>query len=252
SEPVLKGDTRVDWKHTAEVIKQAAEEVEEQYEKQEEKLAGGGAMESHAAKKSSYQGYSGMSPELEEIFIREFGEIKRPSFDDGTTERDYDRAENIRNAKEDYISSHAGLAEKRRNQNKKHRYLIVDGYNVIHASKELMDLFHSNMDAARTRLVDEVENYQGFDGADTIVVFDAYNRKGNSGRESKVGKITVVYTRQDQTADAYIEKFTQEHKDKDSVRVVTSDGAEQAIAIGNGAVRITAREFLQELKEAHL
>ena len=115
-----------------------------------------------------------------------------------------------------------------------------------------MDLFHSNMDAARTRLVDEVENYQGFDGADTIVVFDAYNRKGNSGRESKVGKITVVYTRQDQTADAYIEKFTQEHKDKDSVRVVTSDGAEQAIAIGNGAVRITAREFLQELKEAHL
>ncbi len=252
SEPVLKGDPRVDWKHTAEVIKQAAEEVEEQYEKQEEKLAGGGAMESHAAKKSSYQGYSGMSPELEEIFIREFGEIKRPSFDDGTTERDYDRAENIRNAKEDYISSHAGLAEKRRNQNKKHRYLIVDGYNVIHASKELMDLFHSNMDAARTRLVDEVENYQGFDGADTIVVFDAYNRKGNSGRESKVGKITVVYTRQDQTADAYIEKFTQEHKDKDSVRVVTSDGAEQAIAIGNGAVRITAREFLQELKEAHL
>jgi ribosomal protection tetracycline resistance protein len=252
SEPVLKGDPRVNWERTAEVIKQAAREVEEEYEKHEEKLAGGGAMESHSSKKSSYQGYSGMSPELEEIFIREFGEIRRPSIEDGTTERDYDRAENIRNAKEDYISSHAGLAEKRRNQNKKHRYLIVDGYNVIHASRELMDLFRTNMDAARTKLIDEVENYQGFDGADTIVVFDAYNRKGNSGRESMVGKITVVYTKQDQTADAYIEKFTQEHKEKDSVRVVTSDGAEQAIAIGNGAVRITAREFLQELKEAHL
>lgn len=252
SEPVLKGDPRVDWEHTAEVIRQAAEEVEEQYERQERKLAGSGAMEGHSSKKSSYQGYSGMSPELEEIFIREFGEIKRPSVDDGTKERDYDRAENIRAAKEDYISSHAGLAEKRRNQNKKRRFLIVDGYNVIHVSKDLMELFHSNMDAARTRLIDEVENYQGFDGAETIVVFDAYNRKGNSGRESKSGKVTVVYTRQDQTADAYIEKFTQEHKEKDSVRVVTSDGAEQAIAIGNGAVRITAREFLQELKEAHL
>ena len=252
SEPVLKGDTRVDWSHTKEVIAQAVEEVEEQYEKQEEKLSGGGAMESHTTKKSSYQGYSGMSPELEEIFVREFGEIKRPSINDGTTERDYDRDENIRAAKEDYISSHAGLAEKRRNQNKKRRFLIVDGYNVIHASRELTELFHTNMDSARTKLIDEVENYQGFDGAETIVVFDAYNRKDNSGRGLKSGKITVVYTKQDQTADAYIEKFTQDHKDRDSVRVVTSDGAEQAIAIGNGAVRITAREFLQELKEAHL
>lgn len=108
------------------------------------------------------------------------------------------------------------------------------------------------MDAARTKLVDEVENYQGFDGAETIVVFDAYNRKGNAGRESRSGKVTVVYTKQDQTADAYIEKFTHDHRDRDSVRVVTSDNAEQIIAIGNGAIRVTAKEFLQELRNAHL
>ncbi|MDD5956025.1 MAG: TetM/TetW/TetO/TetS family tetracycline resistance ribosomal protection protein [Lachnospiraceae bacterium] len=252
SEPVLKGDKRVDWDRMAQVIHEVAESVEEEYEQHEESLAGGGAMESHGAKKSSYQGYSGMSPELEEIFIREFGEIKRPMFNDGTGERDYDRDENIRSAKEDYINAHPGLAEKRRNENKKRRFMIVDGYNVIHASHELSQLFHENMDSARTKLVDEVENYQGFDGAETIVVFDAYNRKGNAGRESKSGKVTVVYTKQDQTADAYIEKFTHDHRDRDSVRVVTSDNAEQTIAIGNGAIRVTAKEFLQELRNAHL
>ncbi|MDD6551583.1 MAG: TetM/TetW/TetO/TetS family tetracycline resistance ribosomal protection protein [Lachnospiraceae bacterium] len=252
SEPVLKGDDRVNWEYTSQVLHQAAESVEEQYEEHEQKLSGSGAMESHGTKKSSYQGYSGMSPELEEIFVREFGEIKRPLFNDESEVRDYDRDENIRTAKEDYISSHPGLAEKRRNENIKRRFLIVDGYNVIHASHELSQLFHANMDAARTKLVDEVENYQGFDGAETLVVFDAYNRKENAGRESKSGKVTVIYTKQDQTADAYIEKFTHDHRDRDSVRVVTSDNAEQTIAIGNGAIRVTAKEFLQELKDAHL
>ena len=252
SEPVLKGDERVDWEQENAAIQAAAETVEEEYQEHEEKLSGGGAMETHASKKSSYQGYSGMSPELEEIFVREFGEIKRPVFNDFSETKDYDRDENIRNAKEDYIQSHQSIADKRRNENKKQRYLIVDGYNVIHASRELTELFRENMDAARSRLVDEVANYQGFDGAETIVVFDAYNRKGGSDRQSKSGRITVVFTKQDQTADAYIEKFTHDHKDRDSVRVVTSDNAEQTIAIGNGAIRVTAKEFLQELKDAHL
>ena len=131
-------------------------------------------------------------------------------------------------------------------------YLIVDGYNVIHASKELSDLFRENMDAARTRLEDEVSNYQGFDGAETIIVFDAYNRKNNAGRTMRKGNIAVVFTKEDQTADAYIEKFTHDHREKDSVRVVTSDNAEQTIAIGNGAIRVSSREFLKELKKAHL
>ena len=252
SEPVLKGDSRVDWEHTAEVIDEAVSEVQEVYERREEQLAGGGAMEKHSVKKSSYQGYSGMSAELEEIFIREFGEIKRPLADDFSTERDYDREENIRNAKEDYIQAHPNLAEKRRTQNIRDRYLIVDGYNVIHASKELSDLFRENMDAARTRLEDEVSNYQGFDGAETIIVFDAYNRKNNAGRTMRKGNIAVVFTKEDQTADAYIEKFTHDHRDKDSVRVVTSDNAEQTIAIGNGAIRVSSREFLKELEKAHL
>ena len=209
-------------------------------------------MEKQARKKSSFQGYSGMSAELEEIFVREFGEIKRPLADDFSTERDYDRDENILNAREDYIKTHMNLAEKRKNQNIKDRYLIVDGYNVIHASKELSALFRDNMDAARTRLEDEVANYQGFDGAETIIVFDAYNRKNNAGRSQKKGNITIVFTKEDQTADAYIEKFTHDHRDRDSVRVVTSDNAEQTIAIGNGAIRVSSREFLEELRNAHL
>ena len=252
SEPTLKGDPRVDWDHTREVIDAAVAEVEEIYEQKEEHLAGGGAMEKQARKKSSFQGYSGMSAELEEIFVREFGEIKRPLADDFSTERDYDRDENILNAREDYIKTHSNLAEKRKNQNIKDRYLIVDGYNVIHASKELSALFRDNMDAARTRLEDEVANYQGFDGAETIIVFDAYNRKNNAGRSQKKGNITIVFTKEDQTADAYIEKFTHDHRDRDSVRVVTSDNAEQTIAIGNGAIRVSSREFLEELRNAHL
>jgi len=251
SEQVLKGDDRVNWKYTAEVIKQAVSEVEEQYEQHEERLSGGGAMESHSTRKGSYQGYSGMSPDLEEIFVRELGEIKRPFYNNDSV-RDYDRDENIRTAKEEYIASHSVAAEKRRNQNKKHCYLIVDGYNVIHASAELSSLFKENMEAARTKLVDEVENYQGFDGADTIVVFDAYKRSGSADRVIKPRNVKVVFTKQDQTADAYIEKFTQEHKDRDSVRVVTSDGAEQTIAAGNGAIRVTSKEFLQQLKDSHL
>lgn len=252
SEPVLKGDDRVDWEHSREAVEKAAAEAEEILEEKEQRLSGPGAMEKKGVKRSSYQGYSGMSPELEEIFIREFGEIKRPLAGDFSTERNYDREQNIKDAREDYIMSRPAIKEKRRSENKKDRYLIIDGYNVIHASAELADLFRENMDSARNALEDMVANYQGFDRAETIIVYDAYNRKNNAGRTLSRGNITVVFTREDQTADAYIEKFTHDHRDRDSVRVVTSDNAEQTIAYGNGAVRVSSREFLSELKEAHI
>ena len=129
------------------------------------------------------------------------------------------------------------------------RYLLVDGYNVIFAWEDLGRLAAENLDSARQQLMDRLCNYQGFCGCKVILVFDAYKVKGNPGSVEPYHNIVVVYTKEAQTADAYIEKATHDLSKKYQVRVVSSDQLEQLIILGHGAQRTAVREFLQEMEQ---
>ena len=129
-------------------------------------------------------------------------------------------------------------------------YLLVDGYNIIHAWDELKDIARTDLSAARKALMDILSNYQGFRKCQVIVVFDAYKVKGNPGSVSKYHNIHVVYTKEAETADNYIERVTYEIGRRYRVRVATSDGVEQLIILGHGALRVSARIFRQEIEEA--
>lgn len=130
-------------------------------------------------------------------------------------------------------------------------YLLVDGYNIIFAWDELKVLAAENLEGARTKLMEIMCNYQGFCGCHLILVFDAYKVKGNPGSVEQFHNISVVYTKEAETADMYIEKTTKEIARKKRVRVATSDGMEQIIILGHGATRISARAFQEEVKRVN-
>ena len=129
-------------------------------------------------------------------------------------------------------------------------YLLVDGYNIIFAWEELTALARQDVAAARGALEDILSNYQGFRKCVVILVFDAYKVKGNPGSVEKRNNIYVVYTREAETADAYIEKATYDLGRDHRVRVATSDGLEQLIILGHGALRLSARAFKAEIEQA--
>lgn len=126
-------------------------------------------------------------------------------------------------------------------------YLLVDGYNIIFAWEDLNDLAESNMEAARSKLADILCNYQGYVGCEVILVFDAYKVKGNQREVYRYHNIHIVFTKEAETADQYIEKTTHELGRKYHVRVATSDALEQVIVMGQGATRISARDFKEEV-----
>ncbi len=126
-------------------------------------------------------------------------------------------------------------------------YLLVDGYNVIFAWEELRELARDSLDHARTRLCDRLRNYQGYCQHPVIVVFDAYKVQGGRGSLEQYGDFSVVYTREAETADMYIEKVTARLGEKHRVRVVTSDGLEQIIILNHGCLRVPALSFEKEL-----
>lgn len=128
-------------------------------------------------------------------------------------------------------------------------YLLVDGYNIIFAWEELNELSKVSLDAARMKLLDIMCNYQGYVKSHVIVVFDAYKVKGNPGSVEKYHNISVVYTKEAETADMYIEKTTKEIAKKHRVRVATSDGMEQMIILGHGATRISAKSLQDEVEQ---
>ena len=130
-------------------------------------------------------------------------------------------------------------------------YLLVDGYNIIFAWDELKALAAENLEGARAKLMEIMCNYQGFCGCHLILVFDAYKVKGNPGSVEQFHNISVVYTKEAETADMYIEKTTKEIAKKKRVRVATSDGMEQIIILGHGATRISARAFQEEVKRVN-
>lgn len=133
--------------------------------------------------------------------------------------------------------------------NGKPQCLLVDGYNVIHAWEELKAMADDeHMDGARMRLIDIMNSYQGAHGGEVIVVFDAYKVPDALGRTQKQGNIYVVYTKQAQTADSYIEQATHRLASQFQVIVATSDGLEQLIASGQGAYRMSSRQLKLEVQ----
>ena len=171
--------------------------------------------------------------ELLKIFERTYGPIKR---------RQTDRAPKVIKAAQSakpYVPKKTVNAEE---------YLLVDGYNIIFAWDELKRLAEDSLDHARNELITILCNYQGFKRCNVIVVFDAYKVKGNHGSVEKLHNISVVYTKEAETADTYIERATHELSRKARVRVATSDNMEQIIILGNGAFRISASAFYDEVK----
>ena len=173
--------------------------------------------------------------ELEEIFIRTFGAPK------SRIRADYARTRVFREQaelKRDVYNPPKRLPE----------YLLVDGYNVIFAWEELRDLARTNIDSARDKLMDVMCNYQGFRRCRLILVFDAYRVEGHKEEVVKYHNIHVVYTKEAETADQYIERTAHEMGRKYQVTVATSDGLEQIIIRGQGCVMMSARELKEEIE----
>ena len=128
-------------------------------------------------------------------------------------------------------------------------YLLVDGYNIIFAWEELNALSKQSLDAARKKLADILCNYQGFKKCVVILVFDAYRVPGSPGSSEQYHNIHIVYTKEAETADMFIEHVTHEIGKDRRVRVATSDGMEQIIILGHGALRVSARMFHEEVQQ---
>ncbi|MCG2728713.1 MAG: NYN domain-containing protein [Acetobacterium sp.] len=126
--------------------------------------------------------------------------------------------------------------------------LIVDGYNVIHGSDELKRLSEIQLEEARVKLINDLNGYSGFKGWETILVFDAYQQQSLEKREELVGRIKVVFTEKNKTADTYIEKLVYSLPNSYTVRVVTSDFTLQQMVLANGAERVPVRELIQDME----
>lgn len=133
----------------------------------------------------------------------------------------------------------------------KEEYLLVDGYNIIYAWPELKKLADGNMDAAKNKLLDSLSNYQWIRGCRIIVVFDAYRVEGHREEVLDYYNIHVVYTREAQTADQYIEKFAYDNKKNYNITVATSDGLQQIIVRGEGCSLLSARELKAEIEASN-
>jgi predicted RNA-binding protein with PIN domain len=126
---------------------------------------------------------------------------------------------------------------------KSKEYLFVDGYNIINFWEELRMMAEINIEAARQELIDIMIEYQSYVGLNVIIVFDAYKVKGNSLKKEKIGSLEIVFTKENETADTYIERRLDEIGRIKKVTVATSDGMLQQMILSRGGLRISAREF---------
>lgn len=129
--------------------------------------------------------------------------------------------------------------------------LLVDGYNIIFAWDDLKEMSKLNLESARDMLIDILRNYQGYTGKKIRIIFDAYKQPGNIGHKETWDDLEVVYTKENETADQYIEKFVLEHVKKLRITVATSDGLEQLLIFGQGALRMPARELQERVIAAN-
>ena len=181
--------------------------------------------------------------ELEEIFNRRFGPGKWRSRPDTQSSSTAPRTRNY--------SADKSLKGKETKKPEEEEYLLVDGYNIIFAWEELRELSKVTIDGARQKLIDILCNYQGYKKCTLILVFDAYKVTGNTGEAIKYHNIHVVYTKEAETADQYIEKLAHKIGRQYHVTVATSDGLEQLIIYGQGCHLMSARDLKEEVAWAN-
>lgn len=197
--------------------------------------------------KEERDAYQATEKELEEIFTRTYGPIRSRVGEEDLPRRSVKGWKRSHARMDDTSSSYVGRT-KNRNIPPEKEYLLVDGYNIIFAWEDLKDLADANIDAARDKLTDMLSNYQGYKKCTLILVFDAYKVKGNPGSVQKYHNIHVVYTKEAETADQYIEKTVHEIGRKNHVTVATSDRLEQVIILGQGGTRMSARELREDME----
>ena len=168
--------------------------------------------------------------ELERIMEREFGAIRRPQYGVKASNRPATEEIIIRQPKQ--------------------KYIIVDGYNIIFAWEDLAEQARSDLEAARRHLCDRLSSFAGFTKCRMVVVFDGYKQKGNPGEKSQFHNIQVVYTKEGETADAYIESLADEIGSNYAVRVASSDALVQLSSLRSGVLRMSARELQEEVEAA--
>ncbi len=186
----------------------------------------------YKAKKVTYGGTLEEDKELMRIFENTYGKIKPRKISEKT--------------------ENASIPEKKPQRAKNQRpkgenYVIIDGYNLLFAIDEFRKIAESDISLARDTLTRLMCDYSSFKKCKVVIVFDAYKRKGGEGSTERCGEVTVVYTKESETADAYIEKMTHDMADEHTVRVVTSDMQEQLIVLGSGGLRVSASEFFGEM-----
>jgi predicted RNA-binding protein with PIN domain len=193
--------------------------------------------------KKSQSGWE-LDKELQQIYAREFG-MNREDVEDQERRRWMKKkADSPKPATVKYDKKGNPIYPSRGPQEE---YLIVDGYNIIFAWKELNELSRVNIDSARDRLLDILSDYQGYKGCPVMVVFDAYKRKDHPGAKGKYHNLDVVYTKTDETADAYIERTVHRISGKYRVTVATNDGLEQLTVMSQGALRMSAENLREEI-----
>lgn len=200
--------------------------------RQRESADGGESLAVPVRAKTDYRGTVEEDKELLRIFESTYGKIKPRRY-----------SERVENS----AASEKAPEKPRKQKPRGDDYVIVDGYNFIFAIPELSRAAERDIAYARDLIVRMMCDYCAFNRCRCIVVFDAYKRKGGEGSVEEFGAVTVVYTREKQTADAYIEKTTYDISGEHRVRVVTSDMQEQLVVLGAGGLRVSAREFYAEL-----
>ena len=216
-------------------LEQQAENLRELAKRREQE------QQAKAANASSWE----MDKELQQIYAREFGMNKEDMLD-------YERKKWSKKAEKKESVPHQKLDKKGNPIYPKkpilEECLIVDGYNIIFAWQELKELSKINIDSAKDKLKDILADYQGYKGCRVIIVFDGYRRKGNPGSKEKYFEVEVVHTKQDETADAYIERLVHELVNKYKITVATNDNLEQLTILSQGALRMSAQMLQEEIK----
>ena len=225
---VQKGGLSYDLEQQAENLRELAER------KEAEKQA-------KTASASSWE----LDQELQQIYAREFGMNKEDMLD-------YERKKWAKKGEKKEPAPHQKLDKKGNPIYPKkpilEECLIVDGYNIIFAWDELKELSKVNIDSAKDKLKDMLADYQGYKGCRVMVVFDGYRKKGNPGSLEKYFDLEVVHTKQDETADAYIERTVHELVNKYKVTVATNDNLEQLTILSQGALRMSAKMLEDEME----
>lgn len=255
---VVPWDEVPNYMHLASVIKAEKEK--------EEELT---VLSYEEPKRTNISGYQ-MDKELEEIFNRTYAGTKkstekqsrnmwRRQKNTDSVVRDkyasgsaFKSSKSLRDLNKTGIENTGYKRQNTKNMEKREEYLLVDGYNIIFAWEDLSDLARFDLAAARGKLMDILSNYQGWKQGKLILVFDAYKVEGNIGSVSKYHNIYVVYTKEAETADQYIEKTVHEISKKYNVTVATSDALEQMIIMGAGATRLSARNLREEIENANI